>query len=190
MEQKFAGFWVRFLAFILDSLFIWILNLVLIIPYLVPPLVIIVAAFYHVVFETSFLQSTPGKVIMNLSIEKIDGTRMTIKDSLVRFVVSFISSVAFCIGYFMNLFTSKKQTLHDFIARTVVIHREFENIDYWDIFITQSKVLFNINSASENYNYAPPINSQSLEELYNLYQKGILTEAEYNAKKEEFLKRL
>jgi hypothetical protein len=126
---------------------------------------------------------------MNIAVVKSDGSTLTIKDSLIRFLVSFISSMILCIGYLISLFTEKRQTLHDFVADTVVIVPVTSNDqNFWQIFLAQSKVIFsseNIPSQSTS-----TINSKSLEELYELHQKGILTDEEYKNKKEEYLKRL
>lgn len=193
MDLNFAGFWRRFAALIIDGLIVWLLCLITIIPYWISPLAILIAAYYHVVFETSELRGTPGKVIMNIVVTKTNGNTMTIKDSLIRFIVSFISSAIFLVGYIMSLFTQKKQTLHDLVADTVVTHKEFEKVNYIEVFLSQSKVLFNrgaVQSETFHTTNDRPVSASSLEELYQLFQKGILTEAEYNTKKEEFLKRL
>ena len=186
MELNFAGFWRRFAALIIDGFIVWLLCLVTIIPYWISPLAILIAAYYRVVFETSELKGTPGKVIMNIVVTKTNGETMTVKDSLIRFIVSFISSAIFLVGYIMSLFTQKRQTLHDLVADTIVTCKQSESVNYIDVFLSQSKKLFNRNSAPPE----KPVSASSLEELYQLFQKGILTETEYNTKKEEFLKRL
>ncbi len=185
----YAGFWRRFAALSLDAFIVWLLCAVTIIPWFIPPFCLIIAAVYRVVFETSSLRGTPGKVIMDICVVKADGSVLTVKDSLIRFAVSFLSSALLCLGYLMSLFTEKKQTLHDFVANTLVIETTFENKNYWEVFLSQSKIIFG-SSAHPIEQSGSSVNTQSLEELYNLYQKGALTEEEYNLKKAEFLKRL
>lgn len=180
--MNFASFGKRFVAFIIDGLIIWLICAITIAPWFIPPLCIIVAALYHMIFETSPMKATPGKAIMDICVVKSDGSILTIKDSLIRFAVSFLSSALFFFGYLISLVTEKKQTLHDFVANTVVVDTSFDEKNYWKTFVDQSKIIFGSSTQS--------INSQSLEELFNLYQKGILTEEEYNQKKAEFLKRL
>lgn len=194
----YSGFWRRFLALLLDAVFIWIICVVTIIPYFLPPLCILIAAFYHVVFEVSPLRATPGKALMKIAVTKSNGAKLTIKDSVIRFAVSFLSSALLCIGYLIALFTEKKQTFHDFVADTVVIDEVFAESNFWQIFIEQSKIIFNsgshpIDGDVKTYSttsYERPVSGQALEELYNLHQKGILTDEEYKTKKEEYLKRL
>lgn len=185
----YSGFWRRFLALLLDSVFIWVICMVTIIPYFLPPLCILIAAYYHVVFEVSPLRATPGKALMKMAVVKSNGSQLTIKDSVIRFAVSFLSSALLCIGYLISLFTEKRQTLHDFVADTVVIDEVFAENNFWQIFVNQSKIIFNSGSHPIDSG-SRPVNSQSLEELYNLHQKGILTDEEYKMKKEEYLKRL
>ena len=185
---NYAGFWRRFLALAIDAFIVWLLCAVTIIPWFIPPICFIIAGLYRVIFETSSLKGTPGKVMMDICIVKADGTTLTVKDSLIRFAVSFLSSALLCFGYLMSLVTEKKQTLHDIVANTLVVEATFSEKNYWDAFLSQSKVIFgNNNHPIETAN---TVNTQSLEELYKLYQNGILTDEEYNAKKADFLKRL
>ncbi len=199
----YAGFWKRFLAFVIDGFIVFLISCVLIIPLYITPLSLILATLYKVIFETSPLRSTPGKSIMGLAVVRANGSTMTVKDSIVRFAVSFISSMFLFIGYLISLFNEKKQTFHDMVAGTVVIEETFAAPNYWSIFVNQWKILF--SSAAQTYHESktntfettarhvdptPPTAAQSLEELYNLYKKGILTEEEYNTKKAEYLSRL
>ena len=118
---------------------------------------------------------------MKIAVLKADGSQLTIKDSILRYIMSWISGMFLCLGYFISLFTDKRQTFHDMVATTVVVEGSFAGNNYWDIFVAQCKVIFSSDKK---------LNSQSLEELYNLYQKGILTEEEYKSKKDEYLKKL
>jgi uncharacterized RDD family membrane protein YckC len=185
---NYAGFWRRFMALAIDGFIVWLLCAITIIPWFVPPICLIIAALYRVIFETSSLKGTPGKVMMDICVIKADGSTLTVKDSLIRFAVSILSSALLCFGYLMSLFTEKRQTLHDFVANTLVVKTTFDEKNYWNVFLSQSKALF--GSSTHPVDSGKPVNTQSLEELFNLYQKGALTDEEYNAKKAEFLKRL
>lgn len=185
--MNYAGFWRRFAAFLIDCLFIWLICLLLIIPYFIPPISLIIAIFYHVVFETSSLKATPGKALLQIAVIKSNGNTLSTLDSIIRFAVSFLSSALLCVGYLISLFTEKKQTLHDFVADTVVINGTFSENNFWDIFVSQSKIIFSNKAFIQN---EKTISAQTLEELYNLYQKGAITESEYQAKKEEYLKKI
>ena len=185
-----AGFWRRAGAFIIDALVIWvIMALLYVIAFFPQILAFILGGFYHVVFETSPLRATPGKVLMKMVVLKTDGSQLTIKDSIIRYALSWVSGMFLCLGDFISIFTDKRQTFHDMVADTVVIEEVFGEYNLWQVFVAQCKVIFGANKES-NYSSEKRIDSKSLEELYELYQRGILTEEEYKNKKEEYLKKL
>lgn len=185
----YAGFWKRAAAFILDALVIWVIMAILLVVAFFPQiLALILGGFYHVVFETSPLRATPGKALMKIAVLKTDGRQLTIKDSIIRYALSWVSGMFLCLGYFIALFTDKKQTFHDMVAETVVVEETFAEHNFWQIFVAQCKVIFATDKGSNSSE--KKVDSQSLEELYNLFQKGILTEEEYKTKKEEYLKKL
>lgn len=185
----YAGFWKRAAAFIIDALVIWVIMAILFVLAFFPQiLAFILGGFYHVVFETSPLRSTPGKALMKMAVLKADGTQLTVKDSILRYIMSWFSGCLMGLGYLISLFTQRKQTFHDLVAETIVVEETFAEHNFWQIFVAQSKVLFKTDKSSDNFERK--VDSQSLEDLYNLYQKGILTEEEYKTKKEEYLKKL
>jgi uncharacterized RDD family membrane protein YckC len=186
----YAGFWKRAAAFILDALVIWVIMAILLLVAFFPQiLAFLLGGLYHVVFETSPLRATPGKALMKIAVLKADGRQLTIKDSIIRYALSWVSGMFLCLGYFIALFTDKKQTFHDLVAETVVVEETFAEHNFWQIFVAQFKVIFSTDKGQNNP-AEKRVDSQSLEELYNLYQKGILTEEEYKSKKEEYLKKL
>ncbi len=188
--MNYSGFWKRFFALCIDGFILWIVYMILmIVPFFPQVLWIMISTYYHVVFETSPLRATPGKALLGIAVIKPDGRKLTIKDSIIRHLMSFISSALLFAGYFMSLFTEKKQTLHDLVAETVVVQEAFAEKNFWQIFVAQSKIIFATDKNSDVH-VERKFDGQSLEELYNLYQKGILTEEEYNKKKEEYLSRL
>ncbi len=198
-NMNYAGFWRRFAALFIDGCIMALIYMILMIVPFFPLLFwTLITGFYHVAFETSPLRGTPGKAIMKIAVVKSNGSMLTIKDSIIRFAVSFVSSALLCFGYLISLFTGKRQTFHDIVADTVVIEEVFASNNYWDIFITRSKEIFNSQkhpidndpNTFKTTSYERPVSTQSLEELYNLHQKGILTDEEYKTKKEEYLKRL
>lgn len=188
--MTYSGFWRRFAALFIDGVILWIVYMLLmIVPFFPQVLWIIISTYYHVVFETSPLRATPGKALMGIAVIKPDGRMLTIKDAIIRHLMSFISSALLCAGYFMALFTEKKQTLHDLVAETIVVKETFAENNFWQIFVSQSKIIFATEKNSDIH-IEKKFDGQSLEELYNLHQKGILSDEEYKAKKEEYLKRL
>lgn len=192
MELEYAGFWRRFLAFIIDGIFLFLICSILLIPFFfLAPLTVIVTFFYYPVFNASVLKGTPGKHMLGMTVTDVDGARLDFKTAIIRHLMSFVSSSLFFIGYMMYFFTEKKQTLHDYVSDTIVIREEQESMNVFHVWWNEMKELFNIQSmtsSSERYEQISP--RQSLEDLYELHKKGILNDSEYNSKKEEYLKRL
>ena len=80
---------------------------------------------YFVLLEASPLRGTLGKVILGLRVTDMMGNRISLLQSLIRNLVKmFISFPVLCIGVIMVAFTSRKQGLHDMVARTLVLRRE------------------------------------------------------------------
>lgn len=191
----YAGFWRRWAALFIDAIILLIPSALLnyVIPYVGSIILVLV---YKPVFEASVLQATPGKALMGISAVSEDGSRMTIKQSYIRYFASFLSGVILCIGYLMNLFTPKRQTLHDILAQSVVIMKEPPEMNYFQVWMDEMKKLFNSFDSKGVYNSSTSTESSAsattitLEQLFKLYQAGALSEAEYTQKKEELLKKI
>ena len=77
---------------------------------------------YHIKFETGPGQATPAKKMMGLKIVNQNGGRISAGQSIGRILsMVFLSSLFLGLGYFLALFTDKKQALHDLVAGTIVI---------------------------------------------------------------------
>ncbi len=60
-----------------------------------------------------------GKMIVGLKIVSVDGSPITFKNALLRFVA--LASMGVSIGFLWLLFDRRKQSLHDKAGRTVVV---------------------------------------------------------------------
>lgn len=187
--MNYAGFWRRFGALLIDCLILLIPSLILgvILPYVGNLLLVFL---YRPFFESSSLMATPGKAFLGMAVTDENGARITFKQAVIRWLMSWVSGLFLCLGYFFNLFTPKRQTLHDLVARTVVIRRpEPQNVDWVGIWTAEFKRVFNIGENALGEAFSGSATSK-LEDLHRLYQQGAITEAEYNAKKEELLKKI
>lgn len=125
-EFKYAGFWTRFGAHIID-------GLVLLIPYM-----LIIAIFgdsvgllmsillcwaYFAYLESSEKQATFGKQALGLIVTDLDGNRLDFTKATIRYFSKLVFGGILLIGYILIGFTEKKQGLHDMIAGTYVVHR-------------------------------------------------------------------
>jgi uncharacterized RDD family membrane protein YckC len=79
-------------------------------------------AAYYVVLETSAKQATWGKQIVGIKVTDLNGRRITVGRALGRYFAKILSGCTI-IGWFLPLFTEKKQALHDIVAGTLVINR-------------------------------------------------------------------
>jgi uncharacterized RDD family membrane protein YckC len=200
---NYAGFWRRFVAMCIDGLILIIPAMVLnvIIPFVGS---IVLVLLYKPVFESSPLQGTPGKAMMGMMVFPVNGGRVTFKQALIRYAVSIVSGMILCIGYLMNLFTAKRQTLHDMVSETVVVYQEPPALDYFSVWRTEIKAIFDglptgsagaststtsNNMASTTANNVD-LQAHAIETLHKLFQSGAISQEEYEAKKQQLLDKI
>ncbi|HQS85078.1 MAG TPA: RDD family protein [Alphaproteobacteria bacterium] len=82
---------------------------------------IVSAWLYFSFFESSKYQATPGMMLLSMRIEDYQKKRISFWRATGRFFASYLSSLFLCIGYIMIAFTPRKQGLHDYIAKTLVV---------------------------------------------------------------------
>lgn len=143
----YAGFWKRFGASIIDSIIISLPGMLvggsissLTVSIGMPA---IIGFFYFPFFDSSVLKSTPGKALLNMIVVTESGERLTFKAAALRYFASFLSALICYIGYLMQPFTKKRQTLHDIIAEVVVIDQEGPDLNYFAVWKDQVKSVFN-----------------------------------------------
>jgi uncharacterized RDD family membrane protein YckC len=145
----FAGFWLRALAYLLDTVVISLAgglvasfypatfikypdaaaaasNPFASLPQLTPlGFAITIAAtwIYYTMFEASGWQATPGKRIMKIYVTDMFGQRPTFARIAGRNVAKVISNLTFLVGYLVAGFTVKKQALHDLLSGCLVLRR-------------------------------------------------------------------
>lgn len=78
-----------------------------------------VAGYY--IFFWSLIAQTPGKMIMGLRIVAVDGSPVTVWQSVRRFVGYIVSLILF-LGYIWILVDDRRQGWHDKIASTFVVY--------------------------------------------------------------------
>lgn len=201
--MKYAGFWKRFVAAVIDLLIliipIFALNWAL--PFAGS---LILCILYYPVFESSPLQATPGKYWMGLKVLGENGQTLSFPRAVARFLLKYVSSALLLLGYVLQLFTAKRQTLHDLIVNAVVIDEVSSGspdwIDAWmknmrKILKTDQSVIdveaTSSTSSSTSTTTSPSASAvESIEKLHELYKNGVLTEEEFQNKKAELLKQV
>jgi uncharacterized RDD family membrane protein YckC len=141
-QITYAGFWWRFLAYLID----WIIVSVVFVPLGVIfgvgiaasgadenspllPLVnlglngvqVLAMWLYHAFMESSEWQGTIGKKVCGLRVTDMDGNRITFGRATGRYFGTILSGMICLIGYIMVAFTERKQALHDMLASTLVL---------------------------------------------------------------------
>jgi uncharacterized RDD family membrane protein YckC len=135
--MRYAGFWIRFWAAIVDALIFMPLTMAQAVIEKVADkaeslqavtfvLILIIAGLviqwlYFAFFESGGWQATPGKRLMGLRVTDLAGKRISFARATGRWFSKIISSLMLCIGYFMVGVTDKKQGLHDKMAETLVL---------------------------------------------------------------------
>jgi uncharacterized RDD family membrane protein YckC len=135
-EKEFviAGFNERFLAYLIDTLPFVFLN------YYTLTLAIkngfitysssietkwkIIWSIIFIIYETIFTSGgrrTIGKKILGLKVISKDGNNLSLSKAFIRAIGYFISSFTFNIGYLLALTNSKRISLHDFLASSLVV---------------------------------------------------------------------
>ena len=125
---RYGGFWIRFLAMLLDGIIFGIpaaiLQLLIIFATGVVELGYLVSL--AIVVLTIYLDGTrggtPGKLVLGLRIVNEQGEIIGIPYAILRYIGKILSGFILGIGYLMIAFTEKKQGLHDMIAKTYVIY--------------------------------------------------------------------
>lgn len=141
-EPSYAGFWIRVLAYLIDSLLISVvfcplgfgLGLLGVageidqnspawagINLLLNLVSVLVGWLYFALTESSTWQATVGKRLLKLKVTDMDGQRISFGKATGRYFGQILSGMICGIGYIMVAFTEKKQGLHDMLAGTLVV---------------------------------------------------------------------
>jgi len=120
--RPYAGFWIRFAAYIIDAVILNVISWILLV---VTPLGVtwvstIITIVYFIGFWT-WRGQTLGKMAVGVKIVKTDGSSIGIGRAILRYIGYLVSSIILCIGYLMIAGDSRKQGLHDKIAGTYVV---------------------------------------------------------------------
>lgn len=134
---RFAGFWMRFWAYLLDLIVIGSINRILINPIfrffdvslyessmLAPISIVSAVTFYaYFVLMTKYYGQTLGKMVFGLKVVNLDGTHLSWSTVLFRELIGRYISVTIFVLYIIVAFLPKKQGIHDLFVDTTVIHK-------------------------------------------------------------------
>lgn len=148
-KYNYGGFWVRFVASIIDSIVIYIIHSIsalvffgTMFPMPQDPesmeleyffsghymgysiFSLLLDVIYYAGMQSSSKQATIGKMAFDLKVVRTDGSRITFLRAVGRYFSKIVSAIILMIGYIMAAFDSRKQALHDKIADTMVIYEK------------------------------------------------------------------
>jgi uncharacterized RDD family membrane protein YckC len=112
-----AGFWLRFVAFLLDLLIVGLAATTLLRR---PRWFLFIWVLYHLLFWTWY-GTTIGGTIVRLQLVRLDGRPMNLAVAFVRLLGSFFSAAALGLGFFWAGWSPTKQSWHDKMAGTVMV---------------------------------------------------------------------
>ena len=151
--MPYSGFFRRALAFILDMLIVFIPTALFFAPMTAAQALIfnnaadsslmqkglfaatvfswqiiflVVSWLYFALLESGKKQSTWGKRLLCIKVVDEDGKRIGFAHATGRFFAKLISYFIFYIGFIMAGFTNRKRALHDMIASTYVVKKDFQ----------------------------------------------------------------
>ena len=141
-KNFYAGFWTRFIAYVLDMIVVYslasllntvsfgLLNRQFDFPILgEESLSYVIVMFTYFISMTYFFSQTLGKMIMKIKVETNRGDKLSFADVVYRELVGRLLTIFLAyLPYLAVAFTNKKKGLHDFIADTVVVKEDFSKL--------------------------------------------------------------
>lgn len=141
-EIKYAGFWIRVLAVIIDSIIIGIVFYP-ILHAMFPTRTIMMSEFdssyvndpasgvrsvvlmIYSILMLHYYDATIGKRMLGLKVTSVDGKKPAVLDIVIRETIGkFLSAIVFGIGFITVGVDPKKQGWHDKLAKTVVVYEK------------------------------------------------------------------
>lgn len=140
----YAGFWIRLVAFIIDSIILRVVvapigmifgvlgfaggmmhglphaGMTLLGGGVTFILLVFGSWLYEAFMESSSYQATIGKMIFGMKVTDLNGNRISFERATGRHFAKWLSAMILFIGYLMIGFTERKQGLHDLLAGTLV----------------------------------------------------------------------
>lgn len=140
-QRRYAGFWMRFWAYITDLIVVFSINGIIFTPlkfindgapidisvWTLKGILSVIVFYAYFLLMTKYFQQTVGKMLFGLKVVRLGDEPLTWVDLLFREVVGRVIYKVFLalnLLYIVVAFTPKKQGIHDLFADTTVIHVE------------------------------------------------------------------
>ena len=124
----YAGFWLRVSAFLIDGFILTVLDYIIIDNIFSNELQrigasMVVMWLYFTLLNASSWKGTIGKKFVGIELVDYQYQIISLKQANIRYFSSIVSALLFPL-YLTVIFSKKKQTIHDMIAKTIVIKTE------------------------------------------------------------------
>jgi uncharacterized RDD family membrane protein YckC len=138
----YGGFWIRFLAILIDGLIMDAIYIPLAMlfgltafrtvgsaPVVRPGTIValefvpLLAFFLYEVIMIRYFGATLGKMAVGVKVVRSDGSEISWGISIARYFMKMVSWIILMIGYIMAGFDSEKRALHDRVCDTRVVYK-------------------------------------------------------------------
>ena len=137
---RYAGFWRRAIALVVDGVVLFFPGAILRISAGMPPpwvpqpmrddqlglyltvfaVTSIITWLYSALLESSHWRGTLGQQLLGLRVGDGQGQRISFARASARYFAQYLSAALCLTGYLFNLWTPRRQTLHDMVAGCVL----------------------------------------------------------------------
>lgn len=145
VTRRYAGFWIRFVAILIDGIILSIAGAIVGLPFgmysmgiphdfpdvgpgylgtlvVVRVIGLAIAIGYYAFFLTKY-GGTPGKLALGLRVISGDGGPVSLGQAIARYFCYWLDTVTLLIGFIIAAFDQQKRALHDMICNTRVIYK-------------------------------------------------------------------
>lgn len=131
-NRELAGFWVRFVAVVIDALVVGAVGYGMKFATGIPEprwlVEMLPGALYHPLMWGE-IGTTLGGMIMGIEGIRVDGKPMGYKAAVIRILSSWLSAGVIGLGYLWAAWDPQKQTWHDKLAGTLVVKKLQEPVN-------------------------------------------------------------
>jgi uncharacterized RDD family membrane protein YckC len=132
VQVEYMGFWIRFVAAIIDAVILGVVSAIFLLPTILDllwhPLVNffwLFAPWLYFWLFTGLKGQTPGKMTVGIKVVDARGEKPGLGVAALREILGkLISSLIFCLGYLLIAIDKEKRGFHDDIASTHVVKVE------------------------------------------------------------------
>lgn len=130
-QLEYAGFWIRVLAYIVDSVILYGVGFVLgfamgeIGTQTIAGIInLLLAVGYFGFMEGSEYQATLGKMAVGIKVGDKNGNQISVLNAIGRYLGKIVSALLLGIGFLMVAWDDRNQGIHDKLADTYVFYRK------------------------------------------------------------------